>query len=269
MLRLYNGDCLKIMKDIKDKSVDFIYTDLPYATTQNSWDILIPLEPLWAEYSRILKDNGCVALWSQMPFSAQLVMSNPNDFRYEWIIEKTKGTGFLNAKRMPMKCHENVLIFYKKLPTYNPQKTTGHTPVHAFTKHSTDGTNYGKTHSVSGGGSTERYPRDVIQFKWDTQKSAVHPTQKPISAAEYFIKTYTNEGDTVLDSCMGSGSTGVACARLGRNFIGIEKDEKYFNISIDRFRAEGLSNKLPLVKFDNFADIIVLEADLRKQNDLQ
>jgi site-specific DNA-methyltransferase (adenine-specific) len=168
-----------------------------------------------------------------------------------------------------MKCHENVLIFYKKLPTYNPQKTTGHTPVHAFTKHSTDGTNYGKTHSVSGGGSTERYPRDVIQFKWDTQKSAVHPTQKPISAAEYFIKTYTNEGDTVLDSCMGSGSAGVACARLNRNFIGIEKDEKYFNTCIERFKAEGFSNKLPLVKVDNFVDTIVLEADLRKQNDLQ
>lgn len=262
MLRLYNDDCLKVLKDIQDKSIDFIYTDLPYETTQNSWDILIPMEPLWAEYNRILKDNGCVALWSQMPFSAKLVMSNPDNFRYEWIIEKSKATGFLNAKRMPMKCHENVLIFYKKLPTYNPQKTTGHTPVHAYTKHSSDGTNYGKTKFVSGGGSTERYPRDVLQFKWDTQKSAEHPTQKPVSAAEYFIKTYTNVGDTVLDSCMGSGSAGVACARTNRHFIGIEKDENYFNTALKRMKAEGYAESYPVIKINNFVDTITLNIDL-------
>lgn len=261
MFKLYNGDCLNVMKYIPDKSIDFIYADLPYATTQNSWDILIPLEPLWAEYNRIIKDNGCIALWSQMPFSAKLVMSNIDNFRYEWIIEKTKATGFLNAKRMPMKCHENVLIFYKKLPTYNPQKTTGHTPVHAFTKHTADGTNYGKTRFVSGGGSTERYPRDVLQFKWDTQKSSEHPTQKPVSAAEYFIKTYTNEGDTVLDSCMGSGSAGVACAKLNRNFIGIEKDKNYFNICLNRMKTEKLVVSIPSTKLDNFADVITLDME--------
>lgn len=243
MVRLYMGNCLVEMKNIPDKSVDFIYTDPPFGTTQNKWDVIVPFDKLWQEYHRVLKDNGCVAMWSQMPFTALAVMSNPKEFRYEWIIEKTKATGFLNANKMPMKCHENVLIFYKNLPTYNPQKTTGHTPTHAFTKHTSDGTNYGETKSVSGGGNTDRFPRDIIQFKWDTQKSAIHPTQKPVSAAEYFIKTYTNEGDTVLDTFMGSGSAGEACVNLGRNFIGIEQDPKYFFASQDRI--------LPKYKGDN------------------
>lgn len=164
-----------------------------------------------------------------MPYSAELVISNPNIFRYEWVIEKSKGTGFLNAKKMPLKTHENVLIFYKSLPTYNPQKTHGHKPVNKYTKHVGNGTNYGNSIlGIKGGGNTDRYPRDVIKFKWDTQKSKLHPTQKPVEANEYFIKTYTNEGDIVLDCCMGAGSTGVACINTNRLFIGIEKDEDYF-----------------------------------------
>ena len=156
-------------------------------------------------------------------------------FRYEWIVEKTKATGHLNAKKMPMKSHENVLIFYDKLPKYNPQMTTGHSPVHSYTKHTDDGSCYGKTKTgISGGGSTERYPRDVLKFSWDTQKSALHPTQKPVALCEYFIRTYTDEGDTVLDNCMGSGTTGVACVNCNRNFIGIEKEESYFNIAQNR-----------------------------------
>lgn len=251
---LLHGDCLELMKYIEDKSVDMIFTDLPYSTTQNSWDCLIPFEPLWEQYKRIIKDNGCISLWAQAPFSHALACSNISQYRYEWIIEKTKATGHLNSKKMPMKAHENILmfskcdidierfenpetlqIFYKRLPVYNPQMTHGHTPVHNYTKHTTDGSCYGKTKTgISGGGSTQRYPRDILEFSWDTQTSNLHPTQKPLLACEYFIKTYTNENEIVLDNCMGSGSTGVACLNTGRKFIGIEKDDKYFDIANER-----------------------------------
>jgi len=232
---IYKGNCIEEMQKIPDGSISLILTDLPYGTTANKWDKKIPLDKLWNEWLRVLKPNGVIALWSQMPFTAELIMSNPKLFRYEWIIEKTNSTGFLNAKKMPLKAHENVLIFYKSLPVYNPQKTTGHTPVHSFHKHTDDGSCYGKTKTERfGGGSTERFPRDVLSFKWDTQKSKFHPTQKPVAANEYFIKTYTNEGDTVLDYCMGSGSTGVAALSTDRDFIGIELDENYFDIAKNR-----------------------------------
>ena len=233
---LYQGNCLEKMSNIPEKSIDMILTDLPYGTTaRNEWDKKIRFELLWEHWKRVLKPKGIIALWSQMPFTAELIMSNPKWFRYEWIIEKTKGTGFLNAKKMPLKVHENVCIFYKQLPVYNPQKTTGHTPVHLYTKHTDNGSCYGKTKiDISGGGNTDRYPRDVLKFKWDTQVSKLHPTQKPVAANEYFIKTYTNEGDTVLDCCMGSGSIGIAALKTGREFIGIEIDEKYFNIAKNR-----------------------------------
>lgn len=235
MIELYNGNCLDIMKSIPDKSIDMILCDLPYGTTQNNWDSIIPLDELWTQYERIIKDDGCIALFAQSPFDKVLAISNLRIFRYEWIIEKTKGTGHLNAKKMPMKAHENVLIFYKKLPIYNPQMTTGHKPVHSYTKHTSDGSCYGETKTgISGGGSTKRYPRDVLKFSWDTQKSSLHPTQKPVSLCEYMIKTYTNENDTVLDNCMGSGTTGVACKNLNRNFIGIELNNEYFRIAKER-----------------------------------
>ena len=198
---------------------------------------MINLDELWIQYKRIIKKNGCVALWAQAPFSHVLALSNLNWFRYEWVIEKTKATGHLNAKKMPMKAHENVMIFYDKLPVYNPQMTEGHSPVHNYTKHTDDGTCYGKTKlGISGGGSTQRYPRDVLTFKWDTQKSSLHATQKPVEACEYFIKTYTNEEDVVLDSCMGSGTTGVAARNLNRRFIGIEKDPGIFKIAVERLK---------------------------------
>ena len=236
-LKLSNEDCLVAMKELESKSIDMILCDLPYGTTQNEWDTLIPFDSLWKEYNRVIKDNGAIVLFSQMPFTAQLVMSNPNMFRYEWIIEKTKATGFLNAKKMPMKSHENVCVFYKNLCKYNPQKTEGHSPSHYYIKHTEDGSCYGKTKlGISGGGNTDRYPRDVLQFKWDTQKSKLHPTQKPLELCEYFIKTYTDKGDLVLDNCMGSGTTGVACYNLERNFIGMEKDKKYFSVALDRIK---------------------------------
>lgn len=231
-MKLLHGDCLELLPDIPDKSIDMIFTDLDYGTTQNEWDVLIDLDKLWLQYDRIIKDNGCIALWAQSPFDKILASSNLKIYRYEWIIEKTKATGHFNAYKMPMKAHENVLIFYKHLPIYNPQKTTGHKPVNTYTKHTSDGSNYGKSKiGISGGGSTERFPRDVLTFSWDTQKSALHPTQKPIKACKYFIATYTNVDDVVLDNCMGSGTTGLACLQIGREFIGMEKEQKYFEIA--------------------------------------
>ncbi|QEL71628.1 site-specific DNA-methyltransferase [Bacillus sp. AR4-2] len=216
------------MKLLQDKSVDMILCDLPYGVTQNKWDVVIPFNELWQQYERIIKDSGAIVLTAAQPFSAQLIVSNPKLFRYEWIWEKTAATGHLNAKKMPMRAHESILVFYKKLPTYNPIKTTGHAPVNSYTKHQDDGSNYGKTKvGISGGGSTERYPRSVQRFSTDKQKEAIHPTQKPVALFEYLIKTYTNEGETVLDNCIGSGTTAVAALNTNRNFIGFEISKEY------------------------------------------
>lgn len=213
------------MKLIPDKSINLILTDLPYGTTQNPFDQIIPFVPLWAEYNRIIKDNGAIVLTAQTPFDKVLGASNLPMLRYEWIWEKTTATGHLNAKKMPMKAHENVLVFYKKLPTYNPQKTNGHDPVHSYTKHQDDGSNYGKTQvGISGGGSTERYPRSVLKFPSDKQKVALHRQQKPVALMEYFIKTYSNEGDIVLDNTSGVSTTGVAAEKNNRRWINIELD---------------------------------------------
>lgn len=234
-MQLLYEDCLDALKDIEDESIDMIFADPPYGTTNGSWDIPIDSSLLFDQIRRVIKKNGACLLWSQMPFTADLVVAGRDMFRYEWIVEKTKPTGFLNARKMPMKSHENVLVFYKNLPTYNPQKTTGHKPVNSFTKHTKNGDLYGDSKpGISGGGQTDRFPRDVLKFKWDTQKSKLHPTQKPLAALEYFIKTYTNEGDTVLDMCMGSGSTGVAALNLNRKFIGIEKDLGFYNTALSR-----------------------------------
>jgi DNA modification methylase len=234
-LQLILGDCLEKMKDIPDGSIDMVLADLPYGTTQNKWDSIIDMKALWEHYNRIVKTNGAVLLFAQSPFDKFLGMSNIENLRYEWVWEKTTATGHLNSKKMPMKAHENILVFYQSLPTYNPQITTGHKPVNSYTKHQDDGHNYGKTKvGISGGGSTTRFPRSVLNYSTDKQKGAFHPTQKPVELLEYFIKTYTNKDDTVLDNTMGSGSVGVACKNLHRNFIGIEKEEKYFLIAKKR-----------------------------------
>ena len=230
MIDLRLGDCLEVMKDIPDKSIDMILCDLPYGTTKNKWDSVIDLNELWTGYERIIKDNGAIVLFSQMPFTAELTHSNLKLFKYEWIWEKDNGTGFLNAKKMPLKIHENIFVFYKKLPTYNPQMRTGFKPYKCKQgRHSTNYGAYEQGHITESNG--ERYPIDIIEFKKD---SGLHPTQKPVALLEYLIKTYTNEGDTVLDNCMGSGSTGIASKELNRNFIGIEIDEKYYKIACER-----------------------------------
>ena len=230
MMNLMQGDCLELMKDIPDGSVDLILTDLPYGTTRNKWDSIIPLEPLWEQYERIIKDNGAIVLTAQTPFDKTLGASNLKYLKYEWIWQKTESTGFLNAKKMPLKKHENILIFYKKLPVYNPQFTRGEP--YSYKKTGISSENYGEsegTETIVNEG--KRYPVSIITFKKD---KGLHPTQKPVALFEYLIKTYTNEGETVLDNCMGSGTTGVACKNLNRNFIGMELDETYFNIAKDR-----------------------------------
>lgn len=239
-IELLQGDCLELLKDIPDGSIDMILCDLPYGTTQNKWDTIIPLKPLWEQYRRVIKKNGAIVLFSQQPFTSTLISSNPDWFRYEWIWQKTHPKGHLNAKKMPMRAHENVLVFYKKLPTYNPQKTTGHKRKVArttYTRVDEGKSCYGKEIRDTLYDSTERYPLDVQLFSNADQSNKLHPTQKPLSIMEYFVKTYTNAGDTVLDNCMGSGTTGVACVNTGRNFIGMELEPEYFDIATQRITA--------------------------------
>ena len=235
-ITLLQGDCLELMKDIPDGSIDMILCDLPYEQTHNDWDEIIPFNPLWKHYKRIIKNNGAIILFGNGIFTAKLMMSNTKMWRYNLIWQKTQPTGFLNAKKMPMRSHEDICVFYKKLPTYNPQKTTGHARKVSKAEHKVGckkTTDYGE-HGLTTYDSTERYPTSVWRFAKDVQKLALHPTQKPLALMEELIKTYTNEGDVVLDNCMGSGSTGVACINTGRKFIGMELDKGYFDIACKR-----------------------------------
>lgn len=237
-MELFNGDCLEIMKSIPDKSVDMVLCDLPYGTTACKWDIIIPFEPLWEQYKRIIKDRGAIVLFGSEPFTSALVMSNPDWFKYELIWQKTIASNFALSKKQPAKKHENILVFYKKQPTYNPQMEDG--------KPYVDNRNTGTRNTSVGSESNlirrpinnkgSRYPSTVQKFSNGNNRN-VHPTQKPVALLEYLIKTYTLEGETVLDNCMGSGSTGVACINTNRDFIGIEKDDKYFDIAKQRIEA--------------------------------
>lgn len=235
-IKLMFGDCLKRMQEIENKSIDMILCDLPYGTTKNKWDSVIPLEQLWKEYNRIIKDNGAMVLFAQKPFDIILGYSNLKMFRYEWIWEKSSTTGFLNANKMPMKGHENILVFYKKLPTYNPQKTKGKPYVMTDNNNSRLSENY-NNFNIKVGGNREydgwRFPIDIIKFNVER---GMHPTQKPVALCEYLIKTYTNENDIVLDNCMGSGTTGVACVNTSRRFIGIENNKEYYKMAKERIK---------------------------------
>jgi DNA modification methylase len=244
--KIYKGDCLELMpKLIDDKSIDMIFCDLPYGTTNCKWDSIIDLSKLWLEYERIIKDSGVILIFAQTPFDKVLGCSNLKLLRYEWIWEKTQATGYLNSKRMPMKSHENILVFYKSLPTYNPQKTYGHERkvskgyqrdicIKRRDEKWGDNYLYGKETSAPDYDSTERYPRSVLTFSSDKQKSKLHPTQKPLDLIEYMIKTYTKKGDLILDNACGSGTTGIGAKKLGRNYIMIEKDQNYYEIASKR-----------------------------------
>ena len=238
--KIHQGDCLEIMQLIDDKSIDMILCDLPYGTTNCKWDSIIDLSKLWVEYERIIKDNGVIVLTAQTPFDKVLGCSNLKLLKYEWIWEKTNATGHLNAKKMPMKAHENILVFYKNQPYYNPIKTTGHKRKISTAEHKRNSkkgevyNNYQNTNYDS----TVRYPRSIQIFKKDIQKSKLHPTQKPVALFEYLIKTYTKLGDLVLDNCIGSGTTAIASIKTNRNFIGIELEGEYINIASQRIQKQ-------------------------------
>lgn len=244
--RIYNTDCLLGMREIPDQSIDAIICDLPYGTTRNAWDSVVPLQPLWREYERIVKDRGAIVLFSQMPFSAILVASNPRLFKYEWIWQKENATGFLNSHFAPLKVHENILVFSKSAAAfvrdksnamnYHPQMRPGK----AYSaKQGAPTTSYDITHMrepVMIHYKAERYPLDVIKFNRDTNR--LHPTQKPVDLVRYLIRTYTESGGVILDNCMGSGTTAIAAMRENRHFIGFETDKKYFEIAQQRIAQE-------------------------------
>lgn len=251
-----HGDCLELMKDIPNGSIDMILADLPYGTTNCSWDSVIDLQKLWKEYERIIKNNGAILLTAQTPFDKVLGISNIPLLRYEWIWEKTQATGHLNANKMPMKAHENILVFYKNLPIYNPEMTEGHIRKISKAKNraacierrnNTDNI-YNNEYSdkVIDYDSTSRYPRSVIKFKVDKQISNLHKTQKPVALFRYLIRTYTNEGDLVLDNVAGSGTTAIACLEEKRNYILMEKEEKYYNIINQRIKDWNIKNSQTL-----------------------
>lgn len=239
---IYLGNCLEVMKDIEDGSVDMILCDLPYGTTNCRWDTIIPLDELWMQYERVIKKSGAIVLFAQTPFDKVLGCSNLKLLRYEWIWEKTQATGHLNSKKMPLKAHENILVFYKNLPVYNPQKTQGHNPVNTYTKYVTTQNNteiYGQvSEEIKGGKNTDRFPRSIQVFSSDKQKVHLHSTQKPVKLCEFLIKTYTNEGDVVLDNCIGSGTTAIAAMNTNRDFIGIERDLEIFNTAVNRIKSD-------------------------------
>ena len=236
-IELMQGDCLEKMKDIPDKSIDMILCDLPYGTTACKWDTIIPFEPLWEQYKRIIKDNGAIVLTASQPFTSALVMSNIKMFKYCWVWNKAKAANYVNAKKQPLKIHEDIAVFCKG-NNYNPQKTIG-----KFRKKGgyTVNREVAVAQNPTVSFNDTYYPKSILNFSVAGNKdSTLHPTQKPVSLFEYLIKTYTNEGDLVLDNCRGSGTTGVACVNLNRDFIGIEKDENYFKIAEQRINARTL-----------------------------
>lgn len=241
MNQILHGDCLELMKDIPDGSIDMILCDLPYGTTQCKWDSIIDLPKLWEQYERIIKPNGAIVLTAAQPFTSILVMSNLKLFKYDWVWKKPKGTGHLNAKKQPMRDKEDVLVFYKNQCTYNPQYTWGE----PYTNLKSGKTAKPSTAEVSGkymngaeyrnGSDGRRYPKQVQEFGV-VERGTIHPTQKPVALFEYLINTYTNEGDLVLDNCAGSGTTGVACQNTNRRYILMEKEQKYFDIITQRLK---------------------------------
>lgn len=243
MYNLYNGDCLEIMKDIPNKSIDMILCDLPYGTTACKWDNILPFELLWKQYNRIIKDTGAIVLFGNEPFSSHLRLSNIKNYKYDWKWIKTKPSGHLNAKKQPLRSYEDIMVFYKKQCIYNPQGLIygefDNNRKWRNNKEKCEVFGKEKNFEVS---NAKGYPKNLLSYSNPNNK-LVHPTQKPVDLLEYLIKTYTNEGETILDNCMGSGSTGVACVNTGRNFIGIELDKKYFKIAESRINEALLNAK--------------------------
>ena len=233
---IIKGDCLEVMKDIPDGSIDMVLCDLPYGTTNCKWDSILPLDKLWEHYNRVTKKNGAIVLTAAQPFTSVLISSNLKNFKYTWVWEKSKATGYLNAKRMPMRAHEDVCVFYRKPPLYNPQMWQS-TPYNKGKAHRPTDVYGSQVATLVKNDTGLRYPRSVQYFKTAESEGKVHhPTQKPLALFEYLMKTYTNEGDVVLDNCLGAGTTAIAAIRNNRKYIGIELDEKYYNISCERVK---------------------------------
>jgi len=232
---ILHGDCLVAMQNIPDNSVDMVLCDLPYGTTQCKWDSVIPFEPLWKEYNRVCKVNAPMVFTAAQPFTSTLIASNIKNFKYTWVWEKSKASGHLNAKRMPLRAHEDICVFYRKPPVYNPQMTQGQ-PYHKGTwqaKNTPDV--WGEQRDYENKNDTGlRYPRTVQYFKTAEREGKLHPTQKPIALFEYLVKTYSNEGDVVLDNCIGSGTTAIAALNTGRKYIGVELEQKYVDVCNER-----------------------------------
>ena len=228
-VKLLQGDCLDLMKEIPDKSIDLILCDLPYGTTDCKWDTIIPFADLWAQYSRVAKTNAAVVLFAAQPFTTKLIDSNFKEYRYNWYWKKNNVTGGIFCKVQPMRCIEDICVFYKKMPTYNPQGIRKLKEIkinEPINKNVYTGKKNPSIQTHTG------YPKHILEFKNEALfGERYHPTQKPVALLEYLVKTYTNEGDTVLDNCMGSGSTGVACVNTGRHFIGMEIENKYYEIA--------------------------------------
>lgn len=245
--KIYNMDCLEGMKLIEDKSIDMILCDLPYGTTQNKWDSIIPLDKLWEQYERIIKDNGMICLTCCEPFTNQLINNKPKKFKYyDLVWDKISTTGFLNAKRQPLRRHEQILCFYKKQTTYNPIMEIRGKPRNKDSYNKKQGNGdmcYGRFKNVKNFNNTY-YPTSIIQISNAYQKEKIHPTQKPVALFEYLIKTYTNENELVLDNCGGSGSTYIACINTNRNYIGFELNKEYFELAKNRINKHIIDNNL-------------------------
>ena len=237
-IELIQGDCLEKMKDIPDGSVDLVLTDPPYGTTACKWDSIVPLEPMWGQLKRVTKKNGAIVMTASQPFTSVLVASNLKMFKYCWVWEKSKASNFLQAKKQPLKNHEDVVVFSEGRVSYNPQFTEGDAYKPRPGKKVTEVYHPSKDHMFRNGSDGKRYPKSVQYFKTsESEGKVIHPTQKPVALMEYLIKTYTNEGETVLDFTMGSGTTGVAAVNTSRNFIGIELDPDYFKIAEKRIKG--------------------------------
>ncbi len=245
---IYNGDCLELMKQIPDGTVDMVCCDLPYGVLNRSseggsWDTIIPFEPLWREYERVTKENAAIVLFAQGMFTAKLMLSNERMWKYNLVWDKCRATGFLNANRMPLRYHEDICVFYKKLPTYNPQmeELNGREPNHpqGHGDHKEKNSCYGKVGRINPTYEDKKHPRSIIKIKQvHCNEDQFHPTQKPVDLMRYLILTYSNRGGVILDNCIGSGTTAIAAIKEHRHYIGMELDKRYYEIACKRIKQE-------------------------------